>query len=121
MSPQRLFHLMDWEPWTSFRDGRDEEHRPASFGEEGFVHLSLARQLAGTLAVHFAEAPRLALLELDAQALGADLVLEASRAGEDFPHLYRPIRRADLLASWCLEREDGGHRLPEGLVSSIGP
>jgi hypothetical protein len=31
------------------------------------------------------------------------------------------MRRADLLASWCLEREDGGHRLPEGLVTRPEP
>lgn len=58
---------------------------------DGFVHLSTAAQLAGTLAKHFAGRARLVLIAVDAGALGAALRREPARGGELFPHLYGPL------------------------------
>ena len=65
---------------------------------DGFIHLSAAGQLPGTLARHFAGETGLALAALDAAALGSALRWEVSRGGARFPHLYRPLRLSDVVA-----------------------
>lgn len=79
--------------WHVTRDGE-----PAAPGAEGFVHGSFTRQLDGTLALHFAGVARVELLLLDPARLGDALRLEASRGGEAFPHVYRALGPADVLA-----------------------
>ncbi len=45
------------------------------------------------------------LLALDAAAAGPALAWEPSRGGALFPHLYGPLRRADVL--WARPLTDG--------------
>jgi uncharacterized protein (DUF952 family) len=66
---------------------------------DGFVHLSAADQVAGTAARHFAGERDLWLIACDAAALGDALRWEPSRGGAPFPHLYRPLRLADVRAA----------------------
>lgn len=56
--------------------------------EDGFIHFSNAAQAAETARRHFAGQADLVVLEVEADDLGDDLVWEASRGGELFPHLY---------------------------------
>lgn len=80
---------------------------------DGFVHLSTAAQLGGTLKKHFAGETGLVLLAVDPRTIGSDLRWEPSRGGDLFPHLYRPLEMADVV--WTCPIEDGGV-LPEGLT-----
>ena len=95
----RLFHFVPKPLWPALSG---PEFHPPSLASEGFVHLSRAHQLAGTLKAHFASVERVLLIEIDPKPLGADLRMEASRGGEDFPHLYRALRRAEILHGWRL-------------------
>jgi uncharacterized protein (DUF952 family) len=105
---RRVFHLLPWADYEALRAGGEgAEHRPASLPAQGFVHLSFAEQLAGTLRLHFAGAGRLALLELDPAALAGALAVEPSRGGELFPHLYRALRAGDVRAAWPLAPGEG--------------
>ena len=116
MSARRVFHVLPWADYAALRDGGPAaQHRPPSLAGEGFVHLSFADQLRGTLRAHFAGAGRLALCELDARRLEPELRLEASRGGALFPHLYRALRAGDVLCAWPLEPEEG-HALPPALL-----
>ena len=65
--------------------------RPPSLDTEGFVHCSTRAQLDTTLARHFRGAGPLLTLQLDADAIEADLRWEESQPGERFPHVYAPI------------------------------
>ena len=91
--------------------------RPASPGGEGFVHCSFARQVPGTLHLHFAQASEVTLLRLDPVALGTRLKLEASRGGELFPHVYGNIQSADVVGRVVLPRRNDG-RLVDALAMS---
>lgn len=106
---KRLFHLATPGAWHDAKAKGSLE--PASLASEGFVHLSYGDQVAGTLAVHFArgrsEVHELLLLELDAAALGEKLVVEPSRGGALFPHLYRALVPADVVAVHRIARGDG--------------
>jgi len=85
---------------------------------DGFIHLSAAHQLEGTLAKHFPGQDGLVLVAVDAARLGPHLKWEASRRRALFPHLYAAL---DLSAVLWAERlaigEDGLHRLPTGVTA----
>ncbi len=101
--PPRVFHVADAAAWSAWEPSAGS-WSPPSLAEQGFVHLSLAEQLEGTLRTHFAAAERLTLIELDAARLGLALRFEPSRGGALFPHLYRPIEAQDALREWPLTR-----------------
>lgn len=84
---------------------------------DGYVHLSAAAQVRGTLARHFAGQAELVLLRLSIERLPAGaLRWEAARNGELFPHLYAELT-VELVAE-VLELpldEQQRHVLPRGL------
>lgn len=112
----RLFHLLGeaaGEALLAGSPGPPGSHGShGSPGVEGFVHLSFAHQLAGTLAAHFPGADRLLLLEVDPAGVGEHLRLEPSPRGKrpgkrsrgPFPHLFAPLERRHLLRRWRLAR-----------------
>lgn len=65
---------------------------------DGFVHLSAAHQVEGTLAKHFAGRDDLSVLAVDPAKLPAGaLRWEESRGGKRFPHLYVPLPRSAIV------------------------
>jgi uncharacterized protein (DUF952 family) len=64
---------------------------------DGFIHLSAAHQLAGTLNKYFAGRTDLVLVAYRTEALGPALRWEPSRGGDLFPHLYAPLPTAAAL------------------------
>ena len=81
---------------------------------DGYIHLSTADQLAGTIDKHFAGQDGLQLAAIDLDALGAAVKWEDSRGGALFPHIYgTPITLDVVVAYSPLEYEaDGSIRLP---------
>jgi uncharacterized protein (DUF952 family) len=85
---------------------------------DGFIHLSAAHQLEGTLAKHFAGQDGLMLLALDPERLGPQLKWEVSRGGALFPHLHAPLDLAALLWAEPLVLDASGrHILPQGILA----
>ena len=111
-----MFHLVPQSLWGELRGS---SFQPPSLAAEGFIHLSFAHQLAGTLEVHFAGQEEVLLLELVGSGLGPELRIEASRGGQDFPHLYRPLLREDLLQAWRLRSGPAGLAPPD--LNQAGP
>ena len=68
-----------------FKGSADDER-------DGFIHLSRAAQLRTTLEKHFAGEDGLSLVSLHVEGLGPALKWEPSRGGENFPHLYGPLK-----------------------------
>lgn len=90
LQPDALYHLATPEQWAGHR--ATGEIAPPSLVEEGFVHCSWGRQVAGTVAKHFDGVDELLALHLDEDALAGDLVEEDSySSGQAFPHVYAPI------------------------------
>jgi uncharacterized protein (DUF952 family)/lysophospholipase L1-like esterase len=107
-----VFHLVAPGDWPA--SGR---FRPSSLAAEGFVHLSFADQLAATANRHYAEAPELLAVELDAAAIGADVIVEDSYgSGTAFPHAYGPLPVDAALAVRPLRRDAAGR-----WVADFGP
>ncbi|WP_137129797.1 DUF952 domain-containing protein [Rhizobium sp. FY34] len=81
---------------------------------DGFIHFSTSAQLRETAARHFAGQAGLLLLAVDAQALGDKLMLEPSRGGDLFPHLYAPLPLSAVVSETPLPLgPDGDHVFPE--------
>ncbi|MEM6688797.1 MAG: DUF952 domain-containing protein [Planctomycetota bacterium] len=55
---------------------------------DGFIHLSAASQVAGTLEKHYAGQTGLLLVAVDPEMMGEQLRWEVSREDQKFPHLY---------------------------------
>lgn len=69
---------------------------------DGYIHLSTPEQMPGTAAKYFAGEVGAAALTLNADTLGDHLRWEASRGGQLFPHLYRPLRLAEVIEAKLL-------------------
>ena len=64
---------------------------------DGYIHLSAADQLAGTLERHFAGQTGLVVAEIDLALLGDTVRWEASRGGALFPHVYGALPIAAMI------------------------
>ncbi len=87
---------------------------------DGFVHLSTANQIHGTLERHFSNAngvaeTGLSLVRFDAATLGEALKWEPSRGGALFPHFYG-VLTLDLVTDIVplSVSDDGRHIVPKG-------
>lgn len=84
--------------------------------EDGYIHLSTAEQLPGTLEKWFTGFERLALIEVDADHFGPELKWEKARGGELFPHLYDELPMIAVRTVRLLRKGDeGGWMLPDDL------
>lgn len=93
------------------RDGRFEG-APVDLAD-GYIHLSTAAQLTGTVAKHFAGQGDLHVAAVDLASFGDSLRWEEARGGKLFPHLYAPLLLEMVVAYGPLERgADGQVRLP---------
>jgi len=83
---------------------------------DGYIHFSTPAQVAETAEKYFGAQSDLVLVACDPGRLGADLKWEPSRGGQLFPHLYRPLRIADVVWDKSLPLGATGHIFPEGLL-----
>jgi uncharacterized protein (DUF952 family) len=80
---------------------------------DGYIHLSTADQLRGTVERHFAGRTDLTIAAVDLKALGSAVRWEPSRDGQLFPHLYGALDAQVIIATRALERDaNGAVRLP---------
>jgi uncharacterized protein (DUF952 family) len=84
---------------------------------DGYIHFSTAKQLAETLARHYAGAPNLVLLAVNPDRLdAAHLRWEEARGGQLFPHLYDRLELAAVENTMPLSLDaKGRHILPADL------
>lgn len=84
--------------------------------QDGFIHFSAADQVAKTAALHFAGETDLILVSVNEATLGDALKWEPSRGGALFPHLFRELTSADVVAVHRIGFEDGVHVFPDGVL-----
>lgn len=85
--------------------------------QDGFIHLSTATQLSGTLAKHFQGQGELLLIGFDDKAINDGLRWEVSRGGARFPHYYGALPTNRAVSEHLIALAPGGqHILPEDLA-----
>ncbi|WOI56615.1 DUF952 domain-containing protein [Palleronia sp. LCG004] len=107
-----IYKILRPQEFAEFERAGETRGAPVDL-DDGYIHLSKADQLEGTLAKHFTDAEEVILCACDAGRLGTALKWEAARGGDLFPHLYRNLERADILWNARLTRGDDGFTLPD--------
>jgi uncharacterized protein (DUF952 family) len=110
----RIYKILRTEEWADLERQGETAGAPIDVAD-GYVHFSTAAQAAETAARHFAGVEGLILAAVEADDLGDALRWEPSRGGTLFPHLYGPLRRADVIWHAPLPLQDGVHVFPADL------
>jgi uncharacterized protein (DUF952 family) len=107
-----IYKILTAGQWADLQRRGETPGAPVDI-DDGYVHFSTAAQARETAAKHFRDQAGLWLLALDADALGPALRWEPSRGGDLFPHLYAPLRLADVIRAEPLPLgPDGLHVFP---------
>jgi uncharacterized protein (DUF952 family) len=96
--PATAFKILTAAQWADFQTAGRFEGSPVDRAD-GFIHLSDADQVEGTLERHFAGQTGLVLAEVDLGPLGEAVRWEASRGGALFPHVYGALPLSAILGS----------------------
>jgi uncharacterized protein (DUF952 family) len=107
----RIYKVLRAAEWQALQGAGETQGSPADQAD-GFVHFSTVDQVPGTLERHFAGVSGLWLLTCEAEGFGAALAWEPSRGGALFPHLYGPLRLADVVLAEPLPLIGGEHQVP---------
>lgn len=87
MSAATAFKVLTAQQWAEFERDRVFRGAPVDVAD-GYIHLSTAEQLVGTLEKHFSGVTGLHIAEVDLAMLGDAIRWEEARGGALFPHLY---------------------------------
>lgn len=91
--PLIAYKVLTADQWAAFQAEGRFAGAPVD-QTDGYIHLSTAEQLAGTLTKHFAGQTGLQILTIDLGALGDAVRWEISRGGALFPHVYGELPMA---------------------------
>ncbi len=91
-----FYHITTPEQFAKSAD--EDFYESESLQSEGFIHASFAEQLEETLKIHYKNVARVLLLTIDSTLLTAKFIVEKSRNGEDFPHIYGAINKSAITA-----------------------
>lgn len=94
--PATAFKVLTADQWAQFQADGIFHGAPVDLAD-GYIHLSAADQLQGTLTKHFAGQSGLVIAEVDLGALGETVIWEVSRGDALFPHIYGPLPMAAVL------------------------
>lgn len=112
----KIFRPIEWEALQSkgaFAGSADDQR-------DGFIHLSTASQLQGTLDKHYTQGGNLILAEVYTLELGEKLIYEVSRGGAEFPHLYAELLKENVSRHWALSPDtQGRYVINEYLLDEI--
>lgn len=89
-----FYHITTPEQWAKFKD--QDFYEAEGWQTEGFIHASFAGQLEETLKIHYKGVSKVLILTIDSEKLTSKLIVEKSRNGEDFPHIYGAINKSAI-------------------------
>jgi uncharacterized protein (DUF952 family) len=95
--PTTAYKILTCEQWAQFQADRLFYGAPVDIAD-GYIHLSTAEQLQGTLDKHFTGQSDLVIAEVNLAALDNDVKWEVSRGGALFPHVYGVLPLSSVLA-----------------------
>ena len=96
MEISTAFKILTAEQWAQFQADGIFHGAPVDLAD-GYIHLSAADQLQGTLEKHFVGQSGLVIVEVDLSALGDSIKWEKSRDAALFPHIYGPLPMAAVI------------------------
>ncbi|MFZ1478438.1 MAG: DUF952 domain-containing protein [Sphingorhabdus sp.] len=94
--PATAYKILTSNQWAQFQADGVFHGAPVDLAD-GYIHLSAAEQVQGTLVKHFAGQSGLVIAEVDLALLGDTAKWEVSRGGALFPHIYGSLPMAAVL------------------------
>ena len=94
---QTAFKILTADQWIQLTKDGVFAGAPVDLAD-GYIHLSTADQVEGTLDKHFAGQAGLVIAEIDLGLLGDSVKWEVSRGGAHFPHLYAVLPMAAVVS-----------------------
>ena len=95
--PNRAFKILTADQWAQFAADGIFHGAPVDLAD-GYIHLSAADQLAGTLDKYFAGQSGLVIAEINLDSLADSIRWEVSRGGALFPHIYGALPIAAVVS-----------------------
>ena|SRR6478752_504666 len=113
---EAIYHCATVDDWVAAQAAGEYtiSSRGRTLAQEGFIHAAYAGQIPGVLQRYYADlAEPLCLLTIDADRVGAPVVVENLEGGRElFPHVYGPIPVAAVTEVIELIRTAEGWRWP---------
>ena len=79
---------------------------------DGFIHMSTAAQLQGTLDKHYTDGEVVILAAVRLADITESVKWEVSRGGAEFPHIYGPLPMSAVAQHWDLSPDPKGRYAP---------
>ena len=113
---KQVYKILTISEWTEAKALGEIE--TALDRNDGFIHLSTAQQLAGTLAFYFKDFDSLILLQINTQDFKDEIIFEKAvpagdRSGK-FPHLYGILKVEKIINKWEIKRD--AFSLPDEII-----
>jgi uncharacterized protein (DUF952 family) len=113
---KQVYKILTINEWTEAKALGEIE--TAVDRKDGFIHLSTAKQLTGTLAFYFEDFDSLVLLQINTQDFKDEIIFEKAvptgeRTGE-FPHLYGILKVEKIKNKWEIKRN--AFSLPDEII-----
>ena len=131
MSQQVILHITSESEWNAAQ--QEGAYKAPSLDSQGFIHLSKANQVQGTLNRFYPSATNLTLLHIDPEKLqatlkyeapdhtGAQVPVPATSSEETFPHLYGVLNLDAVTRVETLNRDSSENPWVWSLAQSLGP
>ncbi len=81
-----IYHIINSKEWQTAKELGS--YSPQSLATEGFIHCSLADQVAATATRYYLDAPDLIVLKINTQKLKSKIRPEQAPNGSWYPHIY---------------------------------
>ena len=94
--PNTAFKILTAAQWAQFETEGIFKGAPVDLAD-GYIHLSTADQLQGTIDKHFAGQDGLVIAEVDLVPLQPMIRWEISRGGALFPHIYGDLPMSAII------------------------
>jgi uncharacterized protein (DUF952 family) len=90
MESEYIYHVTTKKEWEQAQ--LDNEYKPAGYAQEGFIHCSIAAQVAGVLDRFYKGQTGLVKLKIEKAKVQRPVLFElAQDLNELFPHIYGPL------------------------------
>ena len=96
LHPTTAYKILTADQWAQFQAAGMFHGAPVDLAD-GYIHLSAADQLQGTLDKHFAGQAGLVIAEVNLTILGDMVKWEVSRGDALFPHIYGALPMTAVL------------------------
>jgi len=113
-----IYKIFRQSEWAALQEG-------GSFGgsvhdrRDGFIHMSTAAQLQGTLDKHYTDGDVVILAAVRLAELGGTVKWEVARGGAEFPHIYGDLPFSAVEQHWALSPDAKGLYAPADYLKNI--